>query len=200
MDLQQVWKKLEKDKLGKPVLGAVEIRKKSKHPVQKLKNAYLYTTGFSLAFLIMFIVLFFVFSETVVKAGLALVIVSYIFFFAVNFSMYRKVNVVLPIDQNLKRALQHTYDFIKANIRFQEYAALFIYPIAAASGFLMGGAVGSGDIEGMLQKKFVILSLISTAIVLTPIAFYLARWLYKLSYGKCLKELKELIDELENPA
>ena len=200
MDLQQVWKKLEKDKLGKPVLGAVEIRKKSKHPVQKLKNAYLYTTSFSLAFLIGFIVLFFTFPEPIVKAGLALVIVGYIFFFVVNFNMYRKVNVVQPVDQNLKNAMQHTYDFITANIRFQEYAALFIYPIAASSGFLMGGAVGSGDIDGMLQKKFVIVSLIVTAIVLTPIAFYLTRWLYKVSYGKCLKELKERIDELENPA
>jgi len=199
MDLQEVWKKLKKNKLEKPVLGTVEIRKKSKHPVQKLKNAYLQTTGFSLAFLIGFIVLFFMFPEPIVKVGLALVIVGYVFFFVVNFNMYRKVNVVLPVDQNLKSAMQHTYDFITANIHFQEYTAVFIYPIAASAGFLMGGAVGSGDIDGMLQKKFVIIALIVTAIVLTPIAFYLTRWLYKVSYGKCLKELKERIDELENP-
>lgn len=200
MDLQKVWKKLESEKLEKPVLGAVQIRKKSKHPIQKLKNAYLYTTGFSFVFLIMFIVLFFSFPETIVKVGIALVILSYIFFFVVNFSMYRKVNVVLPVDQSLKNALQHTYNFITSNIQFQERASIFIYPIAAASGFLMGGAEGSGDIEGMLQKKYVISILIGTSIVLTPIAFYITRWMYKVSYGKCLKELQERISELENPA
>jgi hypothetical protein len=199
MELGELWKKLDSDKLSKPVLGAVHIQKKSKHPVQKLKNAYLWTTGFSLAFLIGFVVLFFLFDETIVKAGLVFMIVSYIFFFAANFSMYRKVNVVLPIDQSLKQALEHTYRFITDNIRFQERVALFIYPLAAASGFLMGGSAGSGNVEKMLEVKEVILIMIITSIVVTPIGFYLTRWMYKVSYGKCLIELKALIDEMERP-
>ncbi|MCX8489552.1 MAG: hypothetical protein ORN54_00615 [Cyclobacteriaceae bacterium] len=38
-----------------------------------------------------------------------------------------------------------------------------------------------------------------TSIILTPIPFYLARWMYKVSDRKCLIELKALIDELERP-
>jgi hypothetical protein len=199
MELGELWKKLDSDKLSKPVLGAVHIQKRSKHPVQKLKNAYLWTSGFSFVFLIGFIILFFLFDETIVKAGLVFMIASYIFFFAANFSMYRKVNMVLPIDQSLKKVLEYTHQFITENIRFQERVALFIYPFAAAAGFLMGGSAGSGNVMKMLQAKEVIVIMVVTSAVLTPVGFYLTRWLYKVSYEKCLKELKARIDELERP-
>jgi hypothetical protein len=126
-------------------------------------------------------------------------IASYIFFFAANFSMYQKVNVVLPIDQSLKKALEYTHQFITENIRFQERVALFIYPFAAASGFLMGGSAGSGNVMKMLEIKEVIIIMVVTSAVLTPVGFYLTRWLYKVSYEKCLTELKARIDELQRP-
>jgi hypothetical protein len=197
MDLLEAWKKLETEKLEQPVKGSVIPPKRSKHPVQKLKTAYLQTTGFAAVFLLMFIYLFFQFDEPLVKGGLVLVILSYIFFFVINYSMYRKVNIELPVDKSLKTALQHTYHFITDNIKFQERVALFIYPIAATSGFLMGGALGSNNINEMMQEKAVIILLIVLLIILTPICFYITRWLYKVSYGKCLIELKEKIDELE---
>ncbi len=199
MELGELWKKLDSDKLSKPVLGAVHIQKKSKHPVQKLKNAYLITTGFSVVSLLAFVVLFFLFDEWIVKVGLVFMICSYIFFFATNFSMYRKVSIALPIDKSLKTALLHTYNFITENIRFQERVAVFIYPFATASGFLMGGSEGSGNVMKMLEKKEVLVALVVSCVVLTPLAFYLTRWMYKVSYGKCLKELKARIEELERP-
>ena len=58
MDLQVVWKKMEAEKLTRPVLGAVEVRKTSRHPVEKMKRAYLLATSFSLVSLVGFIALF----------------------------------------------------------------------------------------------------------------------------------------------
>lgn len=198
MDLREVWKRVEAEKLSQPVAGAVEVRTTSKHPVAKLKRAYLISTAFALVFLIGFIVLFFKYDEPLVKGSLVLVIAGYIFFLVVNFSMYRKINVALPVDQSLRKALAHTHDFITDNIRFQERVALYLYPIAAASGFLMGGASG-GDLDAMLQKKIVLIILLVTVAILTPVGFYIARWMYRVSYGKCLIEIKGLINELDNP-
>jgi hypothetical protein len=199
MELSEIWKKLESDKLSKPVLGVVHIQKKSKHPVQKLKNLYLITTGFTVFFLVAFIVLFFLFHEPIVKHGLVAVSLCYVFFLVVNGSMYKKIKVDLPVDQNLKAVLQHTYTFIRDNIRFQERAAIFIYPIAGTSGFLMGGSVGSGNIEKMMSTNFAIISLVTTLAILTPVGYFLAKWLNKVSYGSGLGKLKQLIDELEKP-
>ncbi|MBL7850146.1 MAG: hypothetical protein JNN04_04540 [Cyclobacteriaceae bacterium] len=165
----------------------------------KLKRAYLLSIGFALIFLIGFVVLLFSFEQPLIRGSLILVIAGYAFFLVVNTSMYRKINVDLPIDQSLRSALTHTYTFISENIRFQEHVALFIYPVAATAGFLMGLASG-GDVDALIQKRVILLILLGLIAILTPLSFYLARWMYKVSYGRCLKEIKQLIDELNNPA
>lgn len=199
MNLQEVWKRMESEKLTRPVLGAVEVRKKSNHPVAKLKRAYLISTGFAFFFLLGFIALFFAFDAPIIKGSLVLVILGYIFFLIVNLSMYRKINEELPVDQSLRTVLAHTHAFISDNIRFQERVALFIYPVAATAGFLVGLGSG-GDVNVLLEKRAVLILLLAVIVVLTPLAFYLARWMYKVSYGTCLTEIRQLIDELDNPA
>ncbi len=182
------------------MLGAVHIQKRSKHPVQKLKNLYLTTLAFIVVFLICFFILLFIMNALIVKGGLVLIIITYVLGFATNYSMYRKINVTLPVDRSLKEILQSTHDAIFSNIRFQERTALFFYPIALATGFLGGGSVGSGgNLEKMMQEKIVIIIFVVSIILFTPICYFLAKWLNNISYGKCLAELKSLIEELEKP-
>lgn len=199
MDLREAWKALEIDKLQKPVLGAIDLHKTSRHPIQKLKYLYKISTSFAIAFLAGFIALLFVFHEPIVRGSLSLVILSYVFFLMTNLSVYKKIKVELPMDKSLKAVLTYTHDFISSNIRFQERVALFLYPVAGTAGFLMGGSVGSGDIERMLREKVVIIILIVVLAILTPLCYFLAKWMYKISYGKSLVELKVLIEELERP-
>ena len=63
----------------------------------------------------------------------------------------------------------------------------------------MGGSAGSGNVEKMLEAKEVIIIMLITSIMLTTIGFYVTRWMYRISYGMCLMELKARIDELEKP-
>jgi hypothetical protein len=199
MDLLDVWKKLETEKLEKPVLGSAAPGKKSKHPVQKLKEAYLTTSIFAVVFLIVFVFIFFQTHEVLVKSLMALVIVAYIFFFVINISMFSRIQTPLPVERSLREVLQHTHTFISDNIRFQERVALYIYPVAGAAGFFLGGSHGTDDFGGFLEHKSIYVILVITLAVLTPLCFYLTRWMYKISYGKCLTELKLLIDELNRP-
>lgn len=199
MELGELWKKLDSDKLSKPVLGAVHIQKKSKHPVEKLKQSYLISTVFSMIFLAAFVVLFFLFHEWVVRLGLAVTIISYVLFFYFNYNMYRSIKTEVLFDTNLLSALKDTYAFISNNIRFQEKFALFVYPFAGAAGMLMGLAVGGGSAEKYLNEWVVVVLLVVVPLLLTPPCYFLAKWMYKVSYGKCLIELKERIDELERP-
>ncbi len=199
MNLLDVWKKLETEKLEKPVLGSASPGKKSKHPVQKLKEAYLTTTIFAAVFLVVFMVIFFQTHEVVVRVLMSLVIVAYIFFFVINLSMFSKIRTPLPVERSLREVLYHTHTFISDNIRFQERVALYIYPVAGSAGFFLGASSASNDFDGFLEKKIIYVILAVVLAILTPLCFYLARWMYKISYGKCLIELKRLIDELDRP-
>lgn len=195
-DLREIWKVLEAEKLRKPLGGEIVLSKRSRHPVQKLKNGYLISTAMSVLFLIGFILLFFLFHEPIIRLSLSLVIACYVFFLATNLSMYRKIRVSLPVDQSLRLTLNQTVEFVTLNIRFQEKVALFIYPIAATSGFLIGGSSG-GDLESFLMQKETIILLLLSVVILTPLCYLLAHWMYKVSYGKWIGELKLMISLLE---
>jgi Ca2+/Na+ antiporter len=199
MELRELWKKLESEKLSKPVVGAVHIQKKSKHPVEKLKRTYFASTLFAIFFLFCFIALLFLFHEPVVKTGIAVVVAIYIFFVYINFKTYKRIDTKLLLDQNLKSALEETYQFIKDNIRFQERFSLYIYPLCGAAGMLMGLATGGGEATKYLDNNFVLGLLVVVPLLLTPPCWLLAKWLHKVSYGASLKQLKELIDEMEKP-
>jgi hypothetical protein len=59
------------------------------------------------------------------------------------------------------------------------------------------GLAAEKDAATMMQKWQVILALAISIIILTPACYYLARWMEKVSYGKYLSQLRELIQQFE---
>ncbi|MFZ6001655.1 MAG: hypothetical protein ACOYW3_14190 [Bacteroidota bacterium] len=164
-----------------------------------MKRAYLISMVFSIVFLFAFVVLLFLFDEPLVRVGVIAMIIAYVAFSWMNLSAYRRVRVDFPMDGNLRNVLQNTYDFIVANIKYQERFGLFVYPFAAAAGYLMGLSASTGNATERLEQQLVLVVLAIVIVVLTPLSWLAARWLYKLSYGKCLVELKALISEMDKP-
>jgi len=195
-DIQVIWNKLASERLNKPIGGKIFLPSSSSHPLEKLKSGYLIAITLSLVFLTAFIVLIFLFQEMIVRLSLVCVIFSYVFFLITNFSLYAKIKTKLPVDQSLLATLSHTVDLVTANIRFQERAALLVYPVMATSGFLMGGSAG-GDVVSMMQKEGMIFILLGVVIILTPLCYLLSHWMFKVSYGKWLRELKDVLAELQ---
>ncbi len=200
MNLHEVWRKLEVEKLEVDHPSPLNPwAAKSKHPIAKLKSAYKMTALFSLVFLILCVVLFFLIDQWVVQVGLLATNVSFLFGFVTNFSMFRKIDRGLPMDGNVRMALQNTYDYIRSNIRFQERTALFFYPLSGSAGFMVGTAITGADVWALLQLPAVYWSLLAFAVIITPVGWLSTRWMYKVSYGVCLAQLRDLIAELDQP-
>lgn len=200
MNLQEVWKKLEVEKLEVDHPSPLNPwAAKSKHPVAKLKTAFKIATLFTLTSLLLFVVLFFLFDQWVVKAGLLVTTAGFLLAFMTNFSTLRKIDQALPLDGNVKMALQNTYDFIRLNIRFQERTALLFYPVSAAAGFMIGTAIMGADVWIFLQQPVVHWSLLGFVVIITPVGWLSTRWMYKMSFGVCLAQLRDLIAELDQP-
>ncbi len=196
MNLQEAWNKLGKEKLNKPVLGSVHVKGTSKHPVQKLIFGFKLTLGLAVVIGCAFLFLFFIMPQAVVKAGLGLMVIVYIWFFVINFRSLKEIQRSFKLDQNLKITLQQIYQNTTATLAFQRKASLIIYPFAAASGFFLGLSVET-DVVTMMQKPFVIIALFVSVIVLTPASYFLAKWLEAVTWKKYLKQLKELIEEVD---
>jgi len=196
MDLTEAWKKLESDKLSKPVAGSVHIQKTSKHPVQKLILLFKVTLGFAIFFELGFIYLFAIMPQLIVKVFLVIMIITYAFFFLLNYKVLRKIKHSFRLDLSLKNTLKQVYDNTMSTLAFQRKASLIIYPLAATAGFLMGLAAEK-DAAMMMQKWQVQLILLIAIIILTPSCYYLARWMEKVSYGKYLHQLRDLIAQFD---
>jgi hypothetical protein len=114
------------------------------------------------------------------------------------FILYKKINISVSPDDSLLTELKRHYHSINYWIRVQKQVALFIYPISAASGFMLGGVAGSGKtVEVFMSRPVVMIALLVTIIILMPIASYVTKWLLKKSFGKHLDNLKKNIDALE---
>ncbi|MFN4946104.1 MAG: hypothetical protein ACOVOF_05165 [Chryseotalea sp.] len=201
MDLQEVWKKLNEDKLSKTTSQVSLLSNfKSKHPVQKLIVALQATLAFSLAFGILFFVLIFFYSYWLLQILLGIIVIAYIWFYLHNKNIYKKLKREWEstLSGNVHQALQSIYKIVTDSSRLQERAAIFIYPISISAGYLIGlqGGSGTNDIEAVFLKKEILLVLLGTIIVFTPLCYFLSKWMYKVSFGVYLKQLKNLLENL----
>jgi hypothetical protein len=192
MDLKEAWKNLEKEKLIKPVSGTIEIPKHSKHPVSKLIQTFAAGLVFCVVFELMFVYLFFNVDQLIVKAGVIVVIVVYIFLFALNFKALRRLRQLYNSDENVMRVLQDVREIVTRTINFQQKMSWGFFPICVAAGFLLGISIKKDAATLIVQPLFYGTLLITMAIV-TPACYYLTRWMIKLSYGKYLNQIEDLI-------
>jgi hypothetical protein len=195
MDLQEAWKKLDREKLSKPVNGPIEIHKASKHPVQKLIRSFRITLSFVIVFEVAFIYLLITSPQLVVKFFMALMVITYIFFFVLNYSALRRIERHFILDSNFKDSLTLIYDSTKTSLTFQRRASLVIYPFACTAGYLWGLSIDK-DVVDIMQKGIPIIALVISIVILTPASYYLALCMEKVSYGKYLAQLETLILEL----
>jgi len=203
MDLHEAWKKLEHDRLEKPAdwKPHEHLEKcRSKHPALKLKKSLETTLGFSVVFLALFIVLIFLFDHWLIKLFIGVVAGAYVFFSWYNYLTLKQLKLQLKqaFDSSLKTSLEQIHKIVFQSIRFQEKAALFIYPFSVIAGYMMGLSQHN-NFEQDIQDAKVLLALLIAIVVLTPACYFLAKWMYKISYDKYLNQLKKLIDEMDRP-
>ncbi len=62
---------------------------------------------------------------------------------------------------------------------------------------MLGGVLGSDKtVEGFLYNSTMLLLLGITILVLVPVFYYVAKWMFDYAYGKHLKKIKTFINEL----
>jgi hypothetical protein len=201
MDLQEAWKKLDKSKFKVPLPDErqINLRKKSHHPVKKLIQYFQLGLAFCLLFEAAFIFLAIALPQPIVKFFLVILVALYVFFFVLNYRILKNIETLYKLDNDIKSTLQNIYHSTTSLLAFQRKAALFIYPICGTAGFLMGLSV-QRDALALIQRPSVLIILIITLVILTPLAHLLAKWLENISYNKYLRQLKDIIRQLNEPS
>ncbi len=199
MDIENIWQQVggSDDMLNKMLQQADFGNIQSNLPLKKLKRNLL--IGMFWAFLItsLYIILFFFINLWQVYIALCVLIFFNGWIMMDSWKLYKNTNENITPSNSLKEELQKNYTGFQKWWKLQQKAGLFVYPIAAAGGFILGGFWGSGkSVDAFLYNTRMITILVITVLVLVPICYYAAQWMFNYAYGKHLKKLKKLIDEL----
>jgi hypothetical protein len=194
MDLKEAWKILEKEKLTKPVTGTIGVPNHSKHPVANIILTYALALGFCVFFELIFVSLLFTVDQTIVKAGVVLMILIYGFLIAMNWRVLQKLKQLHHSDENVLNVLHGVLAIVTQTIKFQQKISWGFFPFCVAGGFVLGVSMKNDAATMMTQPKFYITLIITMAIV-TPACYFLMKWLTKISYGKYLKQIEGLIQQ-----
>lgn len=194
MDLKEAWKNLEKEKLSIPVSGTFVIPKQSKHPVANMISTFGLSLVFCVFFGLIFLALLFVMDQTIVKAGLAVITFFYGVLFAINWRVLKRLKKLHQSDETILNVLQGVHAIVTETIKFQQKLSWVFFPICVAGGFVLGVSMKKDAAAMMVLPKFY-LSLIITMAIVTPAAYFLAKWMTKISHGKYLKQIEALIEQ-----
>lgn len=179
--------------------GAYKSRKQVA-PLEKLKTNLAISLGFGAVITLGYALLIFFFPFWQVQLALLICIAFNLWVIAKAWKIYASIQTDLGQADVLHTLIMHRDQF-RIWFRQQMRYALFVYPVAAAGGYLLGGAIGSGKpIAEFMSHPFVIIMLFVSIIILVPLSYWLAKWMNKVAFGKYVDQLEKRIEELQADA
>lgn len=199
MDLQEIWNSTEGkgDILDSMLQQKHVLHLPSKGPLEKLRKNLALNLSFAVIITLGYAYLIFYFPYWQIQVGLLITIFFNLVLMWQAYQQYKNIEPALSTT-NVLQNLKHIHASFKKMCRQQERAALLVYPVACAAGFMLGGVVGSGKtVEAFMSKSVAQIALAICIVVLVPVCYYLAKWMNKIAFGKYVDQIKEHIDALE---
>jgi hypothetical protein len=201
MDIQHNWdnwnqKEPELDKLFSQT-GLKRIH--TSNPLASLRKMLLANIIWGFAICLLYVYVLIQFPLWPVRVALLITLGFTVWAIQTALQLYLNIRPKMNTQNNLLSEMERHHLTFTNWMKTQQRVALFIYPVAATGGFLLGGVLGSGKtIEAFLSKPVIVLALIITLIVLVPAYYYFAKWMFRISFGKHLDRLEENIRLLKN--
>ena len=201
MSIEQDWKQLdgqENDELSSMLTLSKISYLHSHNPLQKLKTNLLINIIWGVLNCTGYFIIIITFPILQVQIGFAIIIIFSGWTLCKALLQYKSIQPNISANIALLDELKRQHQSFTEMIRTQLKVALFIYPISAAAGFMLGGVVGSGkSVQAFMQKPVIWIILLAIVVILTPLCHLLAKWILRYSFGKHLDTLQEKITELE---
>jgi len=199
MDIENIWQQdNERDDMLNKMLMADDIEKfKSKLPLKRLKRNLLIGIFWGVVITLLYISMFFFIDLWQVHIAFCMLIIFDTWIIIDSLRLYKSTNENITPSNSLKEELQKNYTGFQKWGKLQQKVALFVYPVGAAGGFILGGFWGSGkSVEDFLYNPRMLTFLGITVAILVPVCYFAAKWMFNYIYGKHLKKLKMFIDQL----
>jgi len=170
----------------------------SHNPLQKIKKNLLLNMVWGILICLLYVVIILYFQVWQVQLCTIAVFLFSLWALYTAYLQYRNINSTVSPSNPVLAELKRHYQSITVWMNTQQRVALFIYPVSATGGFILGGVSESGkSVTEFMSKPVVPIALLIALAVLVPACWYLTKWMFKYSFGKHMKALKANIDALE---
>ena len=170
--MEQNWKQLEgpeDDELSSMLNMSAIAYLHTHNPLQKIKTNLLINMILGVLICIVYVIIIIAFPIWQVQVGLGIVFIFSGWAMYKAFIQYRNIQPDISANNALLEELKRQHQSFTEMIRTQLKVALFIYPISAAAGFMLGGVAGSGKpVEAFMHKPAVWIILLVAIAILTP--------------------------------
>jgi hypothetical protein len=199
MDIENIWQhESNNDDALNKFLNQGEFSKfQSRLPLKKLKQNLLIGIIWAILITIGYIVLFFVIEIWQVYIALGVLITFNTLIMLDSWKLYKKTPSTISSSNSLKEELTLHYNSFQRWWTIQQKVSLFVYPIAVTGGFILGGTLGSNKpVETFLYNSKMLGILGITVLIMVPLCYFGAKWMFNYAYGKHLKKIKSTIVDL----
>jgi hypothetical protein len=199
MDINEIWQQggNNDDALNKLLNTGDFSKLQSKLPLKKLKQNLLIGIIWALLITIGYIILFFVIDIWQVDVSLSVLVIFNTLIMLDSWRLYKKTPSTISPSNSLKQEITLHYNSFQQWWAIQQKVSLFVYPIAVTGGFILGGTLGSNKpVEAFLYNNKMLGILGITVLIMVPLCYFGAKWMFNYAYGKHLKKIKSTIDDL----
>jgi len=166
-------------------------------PLAKLKRNLAIHIGYAAIITIGYALIIYYFAFWQVQACMYLLIIFNLWAMITSYKLYKNIDLNLTGTNVLNELKKHYHAFMEWEKQSMR-AGLMIYPFAAAGGFMLGGAVGSGKSpEVWLSDSRIMIIMAIVVMVLVPLGYLVAKGMTKVAFGRYVIQLRERINELE---
>ena len=201
MNLQDTWNELQSSSFDVKVFEEdsfkAMIHSSSQSQMSQLAKKVNIKIGFIVGFIIFFLGLMPFVKVAVVQVLLLVLTLAYVIGLILLWQEKKELKREIPMDGKMLEALKAFYQRVRNILRYEELIGLFLYPISATAGFLLGFTI-KRDISEVFSETYVWMTLVVLLVVATPFFHWLARWMNKVAFGKYLDQLEANIQELES--
>jgi hypothetical protein len=83
-------------------------------------------------------------------------------------------------------------------LKLTEKIALFVYPFAISGGFILGGTLSANmSFMELFDSNLKIYALLLCIGILTPVSYFLTKYLNQKAFGAYINRIKQLIKDVE---
>lgn len=199
MSIEETWHNAGKsdDDLVSLLNSDACLRQPSHNPLLRIKKNLRYNFLGAACIGVLYVIIILHFHLWQVQLAIGINLAFTVWCLYTTWLQYQQLDAVvstMPLLEELKR---HSWS-MKQWMRIQQQVALFVYPVSAAGGFLVGGVLASGkSVEALFSKPIMLPAMLIAVAVMVPLGYLLARKLFRASFGRHLDQIQEHIARLE---